>query len=123
MATNPSIHESWRESLKAEFSHPYMEELKAFLVEEKKHHTIFPQGSNIFNAFNSTPFESVKVVILGQDPYHGVGQAHGLSFSVQHGVPLPPSLQNIFKELIMYSMALFLHWRESAPINLKLGNS
>jgi uracil-DNA glycosylase len=77
-----------------------MEELKAFLVEEKKNHTIFPQGSNIFNAFNSTSFENVKVVILGQDPYHGAGQAHGLSFSVQHGVPLPPSLQNIFKELV-----------------------
>ncbi|MDD2828886.1 MAG: uracil-DNA glycosylase [Sulfuricurvum sp.] len=100
MATNPIIHESWREALSAEFAHPYMEELKAFLVEEKKHYTIFPHGSNIFNAFNSTPFESVKVVILGQDPYHGVGQAHGLSFSVQQGIPLPPSLQNIFKELV-----------------------
>lgn len=77
-----------------------MAELKAFLVEEKKNYTIFPQGSNIFNAFNSTPFENVKVVILGQDPYHGAGQAHGLSFSVQHGVSLPPSLQNIFKELV-----------------------
>jgi len=100
MATNPSIHESWREALKAEFAHPYMEALKAFLVEEKKNYTIFPHGSNIFNAFNSTPFESVKVVILGQDPYHGEGQAHGLSFSVQHGTKLPPSLQNIFKELV-----------------------
>lgn len=100
MATNPSIHESWREALKAEFAHPYMEELKAFLGEEKKYYTIFPHGSTIFNAFNSTPFESVKVVILGQDPYHGEGQAHGLSFSVQHGTKLPPSLQNIFKELV-----------------------
>jgi len=77
-----------------------MEELKAFLVEEKKNYTIFPQGSHIFNAFNSTPFENVKVVILGQDPYHGAGQAHGLSFSVQHGIAFPPSLQNIFKELV-----------------------
>ncbi|WP_366474952.1 uracil-DNA glycosylase [Sulfuricurvum sp.] len=77
-----------------------MEELKTFLVEEKKHYTIFPRGSHIFNAFNSTPFGSVKAVILGQDPYHGIGQAHGLSFSVQHGVALPPSLQNIFKELV-----------------------
>lgn len=77
-----------------------MEELKTFLLEEKKNYTIFPQGSHIFNAFNSTPFENVKVVILGQDPYHGVGQAHGLSFSVQHGIALPPSLQNIFKELV-----------------------
>jgi len=77
-----------------------MEELKNFLLEEKKNYIIFPQGSHIFNAFNSTPFENVKVVILGQDPYHGVGQAHGLSFSVQHGIALPPSLQNIFKELV-----------------------
>jgi len=77
-----------------------MQVLKDFLVEEKKRYTIFPQGSNIFNAFNSTPFEKVKVVILGQDPYHGPGQAHGLSFSVQHGIALPPSLQNIFKELV-----------------------
>lgn len=100
MSINPIIHESWKEALRAEFTHPYMEELKAFLIEEKKNYTIFPQGSNIFNAFNSTPFENVKVVILGQDPYHGPGQAHGLSFSVQHGVPLPPSLQNIFKELV-----------------------
>jgi uracil-DNA glycosylase len=100
LSINPIIHESWKEALRAEFTHPYMEELKAFLIEEKKNYTIFPQGSNIFNAFNSTPFENVKVVILGQDPYHGPGQAHGLSFSVQHGVPLPPSLQNIFKELV-----------------------
>ena len=100
MAISPVIHESWKEALKTEFSHPYMEELKAFLVEEKNNYTIFPQGSHIFNAFNSTPFDSVKVVILGQDPYHGAGQAHGLSFSVQHGIALPPSLQNIFKELV-----------------------
>jgi len=100
MATNPVIHESWKTALSSEFSHPYMDELRAFLVEEKKNYTIFPHGSNIFNAFNSTPFENVKVVILGQDPYHGEGQAHGLSFSVQHGTKLPPSLQNIFKELV-----------------------
>lgn len=100
MATNPVIHPSWKEALSTEFAHPYMDELRAFLLEEKKHYTIFPQGSNIFNAFNSTPFEHVKVVILGQDPYHGTGQAHGLSFSVQQGIPLPPSLQNIFKELV-----------------------
>lgn len=100
MSINPIIHESWKEALSAEFTHPYMEDLKTFLIEEKKNYTIFPQGSNIFNAFNSTPFENVKVVILGQDPYHGPGQAHGLSFSVQHGIPLPPSLQNIFKELV-----------------------
>lgn len=100
MATHPVIHPSWKEALSAEFIHPYMDELKVFLIEEKKHYTIFPQGSHIFNAFNSTPFDAVKVVILGQDPYHGPNQAHGLSFSVQQGIPLPPSLQNIFKELV-----------------------
>lgn len=97
---NPVIHESWKAALSSEFSHPYMAELKTFLMEEKRRHTIFPQGKHIFNAFNSTPFQNVKAVILGQDPYHGPGQAHGLSFSVQHGVKLPPSLQNIFKELV-----------------------
>lgn len=100
MSVDPIIHESWKEVLGGEFSHPYMNELKAFLVEEKKNHTIYPRGSEIFNAFNSTPFGSVKAVILGQDPYHGANQAHGLSFSVRHGTPLPPSLQNIFKELV-----------------------
>lgn len=100
MATSPIIHESWKEALKAEFTQAYMEELKSFLVEEKKQYTVFPQGSHIFNAFNSTPFDKVKVVILGQDPYHGAGQAHGLSFSVQKGIKFPPSLQNIFKELV-----------------------
>lgn len=100
MALHPQIHESWGNALKREFTHPYMEELKTFLLEEKKNYTIFPQGNNIFNAFNTTPFDAVKVVILGQDPYHGAGQAHGLSFSVQPGVKPPPSLQNIFKELL-----------------------
>jgi uracil-DNA glycosylase len=76
-----------------------MAELKAFLVEEKKRYRIFPPGSLIFNAFNQTPFGSVKVVILGQDPYHGFGEAHGLCFSVPEGVPNPPSLINIFKEI------------------------
>lgn len=100
MASHPIIHESWKEALIDEFNSSYMEVLKAFLVEEKKNCTIFPQSKNIFNAFDSSPFESVKVVILGQDPYHGMGQAHGLSFSVQSGVSLPPSLRNIFKELV-----------------------
>ncbi|MDP3301415.1 MAG: uracil-DNA glycosylase [Sulfuricurvum sp.] len=95
-----SIHESWRKALEYEFNHSYMGELKSFLIEEKKHYTIFPGGDDIFHAFNSTPFDAVKVVILGQDPYHGTGQAHGLSFSVVHGVKLPPSLKNIFKELV-----------------------
>ncbi len=96
---NPKIEESWKKVLFEEFQKPYFETLKMFLVEEKKNHTIYPRGENIFAAFEHTPFENVEVVILGQDPYHGVGQAHGLSFSVQDGVPHPPSLQNIFKEL------------------------
>ncbi len=96
---NPKIEESWKKVLFEEFQKPYFETLKTFLVEEKKHHTIYPRGENIFAAFEHTPFENVEVVILGQDPYHGAGQAHGLSFSVQDGVPHPPSLQNIFKEL------------------------
>lgn len=95
----PKIEESWKKVLFDEFQKPYFEALKTFLIEEKKHHTIYPSGANIFSAFNHTPFERVKVVILGQDPYHGANQAHGLSFSVQEGVPHPPSLQNIFKEL------------------------
>jgi len=96
----PVIHESWREPLASEFIHPYMTTLKSFLEEEKKHYTLFPGENDLFNAFNLTPFDSVKAVILGQDPYHGSGQAHGLSFSVRHGIALPPSLQNIFKELV-----------------------
>lgn len=100
MSLHPKIHESWGNALKREFANPYMDELKTFLLEEKKSYTVFPQSNHIFNAFNTTPFDAVKVVILGQDPYHGQGQAHGLSFSVQHGVKLPPSLQNIFKELV-----------------------
>lgn len=99
-SVTPVIHESWKRALEDEFNHPYMGELKSFLIEEKKHYTIFPSGPHIFNAFNSTSFDAVKVVILGQDPYHGTGQAHGLSFSVGHGLKLPPSLQNIFKELV-----------------------
>jgi uracil-DNA glycosylase len=96
---NPKIEESWKMVLKEEFEKPYFETLKTFLVEEKKQHTVYPSGANIFSAFDNTPFDNVKVVVLGQDPYHGAGQAHGLSFSVQDGVPYPPSLQNIFKEL------------------------
>jgi len=100
VSTNPVIEESWKDALKDEFSHAYMQDLKTFLVAEKEHYTIFPRGNEIFNAFNSTPFRNVKAIILGQDPYHGAGQAHGLSFSVRSGVALPPSLQNIFKELV-----------------------
>ena len=96
---DPKIEENWKKVLFDEFQKPYFEALKAFLVEEKKSQIIYPKSSNIFAAFDNTPFDNVKVVILGQDPYHGENQAHGLSFSVQDGVPHPPSLQNIFKEL------------------------
>ena len=95
-----NIEESWRKRLIEEFEKPYMRELSTFLKAEKKEgKEIFPIGSEILSAFNLTPFEKVKVVILGQDPYHGRGQAHGLSFSVKEGVQPPPSLENIFKEL------------------------
>lgn len=96
---NPQIHESWKEVLRDEFEAPYFAALKEFLIEEKKQYRVYPPGPLIFNAFNSTPFDQVKIVILGQDPYHGEGQAHGLCFSVPHGVKPPPSLINIFKEL------------------------
>jgi uracil-DNA glycosylase len=98
-AINPDIEEGWKRILWEEFQLSYFRELKDFLVEEKKKHTIYPPGKLIFNAFNHTPFEQVKVVILGQDPYHGPGQAHGLCFSVPRSIPQPPSLVNIFKEL------------------------
>lgn len=96
---NPSIDESWRKVLENEFKSDYFKNLKAFLVEEKKKYEIYPPGPLIFSAFNTTPFNKVKVVLLGQDPYHGPGQAHGLSFSVNEGVKHPPSLINIFKEI------------------------
>lgn len=96
---DPKIEESWKNILFEEFQKPYFEVLKNFLLEEKKNYTVYPSGANIFAAFNNTPFERVEVVILGQDPYHGAHQAHGLSFSVQDGIAHPPSLQNIFKEL------------------------
>ncbi len=94
------IESSWKEILREEFQKPYFENIVQHLkVERSQNKIIYPPGSLIFNAFNTTPFENVKVVILGQDPYHGPGQAHGLCFSVQDGVPPPPSLVNIFKEL------------------------
>ena len=96
---NPSIESSWKRVLQEEFNKSYFSELKEFLIEEKKKYRIYPPGGLIFNAFNHTPFEKVKVVFLGQDPYHGRGQAHGLCFSVPAGIPPPPSLMNIFKEL------------------------
>jgi uracil-DNA glycosylase len=96
---NPIIHSSWKELLITEFESPYFSNLKEFLVEEKKKHILFPPGKLIFNAFDRTTFDKVKVVILGQDPYHGTGQAHGLCFSVPYGIDPPPSLVNIFKEI------------------------
>lgn len=95
----PKIENSWLSALSSEFKSPYFFELKKFLVEEKKSFKVYPPGSEIFAAFNYTPFENVRVVILGQDPYHGPGQANGLCFSVKTGIRKPPSLQNIFKEL------------------------
>jgi len=100
--TNPpvQIEDNWRVVLHEEFNKPYFPLIKQFIIEQKaKGKTIYPSGRLIFNAFNLTPFDKLKVVILGQDPYHGKGQAHGLCFSVQQGIKPPPSLVNIFKEI------------------------
>lgn len=97
--TEPKIEPEWLEVLRPEFEKPYFAELKSFLLEEKKLYRIYPPGNRIFAAFDYTPFSKVKVVVLGQDPYHGDGQAHGLCFSVPDGISLPPSLINIYKEL------------------------
>ncbi|MEH3115894.1 uracil-DNA glycosylase [Pedobacter terrae] len=95
-----ALEPGWLAVLEEEFEKDYMVKLKSFLQEEKQRGaTIYPKGADMFNALNTTPFDQVKVVILGQDPYHGAGQAHGLSFSVQRGVAVPPSLKNIYKEL------------------------
>jgi uracil-DNA glycosylase len=96
---NPQIEESWKKVLAEEFAKQYFSDLKSFLVQEKKGNIVYPPGNLIFNAFNTTPFHDVRVVILGQDPYHGTGQAHGLCFSVPKEVEPPPSLVNIFKEI------------------------
>ncbi|QTD54396.1 uracil-DNA glycosylase [Sulfidibacter corallicola] len=95
----PQLEESWLEALGDEFQKPYMAQLKAFLVEEKKRYRVYPPGPLMFNALNTTPFHEVKVVLLGQDPYHGPNQAHGLCFSVNRGIPVPPSLRNMYAEL------------------------
>ncbi len=98
--SNVKIEASWKEALANEFDQPYFQKLTAFLKSEKTNgKVIYPPGSLIFNAFNCTPFKEVKVVILGQDPYHNPGEAMGLSFSVPKGVRVPPSLKNIYKEL------------------------
>ncbi|GGF16526.1 uracil-DNA glycosylase [Echinicola rosea] len=96
---NVKIASSWKEKLSEEFEKPYFKSLVAFVKNEYQQKQIYPAGGEIFNAFDKCAFDKVKVVILGQDPYHGPGQAHGLSFSVREGVPFPPSLLNIFKEL------------------------
>lgn len=99
MAVSVKIEDSWKALLQEEFDKPYFTELTKFVREEYSFHTVYPPGKLIFNAFNLCPFHNVKVVLLGQDPYHEPGQAHGLCFSVNDGVPFPPSLNNIFKEI------------------------
>ena len=95
----PEITNDWAKELKPEYSKPYYKELFNFVGKEYATHTVYPPGDDIFNAFHLTPLKNVKVVIIGQDPYHEPGQAHGLSFSVKPGVDIPPSLLNIYKEL------------------------
>lgn len=96
---DPKIEESWKENLANEFKSEYFNKLKEFLIIERKTQVIYPPAARIFASFNNTPFDKVKVVIIGQDPYHGQGQANGLCFSVSEGIQQPPSLQNIFKEI------------------------
>lgn len=100
MGADIDLEPRWKARLSGEFEKDYMQQLRRFLLAEKRQgKVLFPEGKHYFNALDSTPFDQVKVVILGQDPYHGDGQAHGLSFSVPSGVRPPPSLQNIFKEI------------------------
>lgn len=122
---DPKLHPSWLEPLRGEFADPYMAALREFLVAEKAAgKRIFPASANWFRALDLTPLEDVRVVILGQDPYHGEGQAHGLCFSVQPGVRTPPSLQNIYKEMeadlgIPRARHGFLeHWAEQGVLLL-----
>ena len=119
------LHPSWLRCLEQEFTEPYMAELRTFLRAEKQRgKVIYPAGSEWFAALDTTPFEAVKVVILGQDPYHGPGQAHGLCFSVRPGVRIPPSLQNIFQELRsdlgieLPSHGCLTHWAEQGVLLL-----
>jgi len=95
----PQIEDGWKNALAQEFDKEYFKQLRLTLALEKKTHTIFPPSKAMFSAFNLTPFDSVKVIIIGQDPYHGSGQANGLCFSVSEGISHPPSLKNIFKEI------------------------
>lgn len=97
---NVQIEPSWKEAVGTEFEKTYFKQLVSFIKDEYTNHIVYPPGKMLFNAFSYCPFNEIKVVILGQDPYHGQGQAHGLSFSVQDGVTPPPSLDNIYKELV-----------------------
>ena len=108
------IEESWKKRLADEFEKDYFKQLTDFVKQEYRQGTVYPPGPYMFNAFEHCPFDKVKVVILGQDPYHEPGQAHGLCFSVQDGVPFPPSLINIFKEI---PMLLFIVWRLKEAIS------
>lgn len=119
------MEESWKQRLLLQFKQPYMQQLREFLQQQKElGKVIFPKGTEYFNAFNLTPFEQVKVVILGQDPYHGPNQAHGLCFSVRPGVALPPSLLNIYKEIQrdlkipMPNHGCLTHWAEQGVLLL-----
>lgn len=124
-ASSIKMEDSWKQRLLPEFSKPYMQQLRGFLQQQKEAgKVIYPKGTEYFNAFNLTPFDKVKVVILGQDPYHGPNQAHGLCFSVQHGVAFPPSLLNIFKEIgrdlniPMPNHGCLTHWAEQGVLLL-----
>lgn len=124
-ASSIKMEDSWKQRLLPEFSKPYMQQLRGFLQQQKEAgKVIYPKGTEYFNAFNLTPFDKVKVVILGQDPYHGPNQAHGLCFSVQHGVAFPPSLLNIFKEIErdlnipMPNHGCLTHWAEQGVLLL-----
>lgn len=134
--TEPKLHPSWLEPLRGEFADPYMAQLRAFLVAEKEAgKAIFPKGSEWFRALDLTPLDQVRVVILGQDPYHGPGQAHGLCFSVKPGTRTPPSLVNIYKEMhadlgIPPARHGFLeHWAEqgvlllNSVLTVQMGNA
>jgi uracil-DNA glycosylase len=99
MTSNVKIAPSWKEKLKMEFEQPYFNQLIDFVKEEYRTQTVYPPGKEIFRAFDCADFQDVKVVIIGQDPYHGMGQANGLCFSVRDGITMPPSLKNIFKEI------------------------
>src|SRR5690606_5935210 len=95
-----NLPNDWKHILQDEFQKPYMKELESYLKEQYEHHIVYPKKEDLFTAFHLTPYQKVRVVILGQDPYHNPNEAHGLSFSVQKGVKIPPSLQNMFKELV-----------------------